>query len=156
MKARDSDSNCRRYFPTAVEQFILIQHMGKYFSYPERSPDRNKVAEEVASILNPISGHWTHRSVRLWFNNNRNSSFCLNSQVSKASSYHVNSPQNRTLSQIDSKSLHSWNEGSSDSDSSNSKIPSIKDIDAMLPHGLSAFPTGMMPFHQLMNVEPVH
>lgn len=155
MKSHDESSmSCRRYFPTTVEQFILIQHMGKYFSFPERSPDRNKIAEEVASILNPISGHWTHRSVRLWFNNNRNSSFCLNSQVSKVSIYNQCGSPTKTISQSDDQKSRSWNEASSDSDSAISKIPSIRDMDPLLPHGTS-FPTYLMPFQQLATATPI-
>lgn len=61
----------QRYYPTAMEQTILVQNVARYFSFPERSVDRNKVAAEVSSRLTKISDHWTHRAVRLWFNNNR-------------------------------------------------------------------------------------
>lgn len=62
-----------RYFPSPMEQSILMQNIHRYFQYPERSIDRNAVAKEVSAALMKISSHWTHRTVRLWFNNNRNS-----------------------------------------------------------------------------------
>ena len=61
----------RRYYPDAQEQSILIPYLKKYFDYPERSPERNLIAAEVSNMLSKLSSHWTHRAVRLWFNNNR-------------------------------------------------------------------------------------
>lgn len=61
----------RRYYPNAQEQSVLIPYLRKYFKYPERSPERNRIASEVSQMLLKISPHWTHRAVRLWFNNNR-------------------------------------------------------------------------------------
>ena len=50
--------------------------MNFYFSYPERSQERTKITEDVAQKLHRISNHWNNRTVRLWFNNNKNSNFC--------------------------------------------------------------------------------
>lgn len=61
----------RRYYPDAQEQSILIPYLRKYFKFPERSPERNRIASEVSNMLLKFSPHWTHRAVRLWFNNNR-------------------------------------------------------------------------------------
>lgn len=61
----------RRYHPSPQEQSILTPNLKLYFSYPERSPDRTRIASEVSSELLKISNHWTNRAVRLWFNNNK-------------------------------------------------------------------------------------
>jgi len=61
----------RRYHPSLPEQSILSPNLKKYFSYPERSPDRSRIASEVSFQLSKYSNHWTSRAVRLWFNNNR-------------------------------------------------------------------------------------
>lgn len=61
----------RRYHPSPQEQSILTPNLKLYFSYPERSPDRTRIASEVSSELLRISSHWTNRAVRLWFNNNK-------------------------------------------------------------------------------------
>ena len=60
-----------RYYANSNEQKILIQGLKHYFSLPERSQNRNKVAKDVSNYLRRLSPHWTHRAVRLWFNNNR-------------------------------------------------------------------------------------
>jgi hypothetical protein len=60
-----------RYFANPQEQKILIQGLQSYFAFPERSQNRNKIAKEVSQFLHLFSPHWTHRAVRLWFNNNR-------------------------------------------------------------------------------------
>ncbi|KAK8881769.1 hypothetical protein M9Y10_044405 [Tritrichomonas musculus] len=60
-----------RYYASPQEQKILIQGLQRYFSLPERSQNRNKIAKEVSTILRMYSPHWTHRAVRLWFNNNK-------------------------------------------------------------------------------------
>ena len=64
-------TEAKRYYPTPVEQSILIQNVHAYFQKPERSVERNQIAESVASQLQKFSPHWTHRAVRLWFNNNK-------------------------------------------------------------------------------------
>ncbi|OHT10569.1 hypothetical protein TRFO_20059 [Tritrichomonas foetus] len=61
----------KRYYPSPMEQSILVQSVGNYFSKPERSVERNKIAAEVSAALMKINNHWTHRAVRLWFNNNK-------------------------------------------------------------------------------------
>ena len=61
----------RRYHPSSQEQSILIPNLRLYFSYPERSPDRSRIASEVSNQLLKHSDHWSIRSVRLWFNNNK-------------------------------------------------------------------------------------
>ena len=69
----DLQSNeSKRYYPTPAEQNILTSNISRYFSYPERSPERSKVAADVSSSLQQFSPHWSHRAVRLWFNNNKN------------------------------------------------------------------------------------
>ena len=45
--------------------------MKKYFKQPERSYERNMIAKATSKKLKKISSHWTHRDVRLWFNNNK-------------------------------------------------------------------------------------
>lgn len=64
-------NDIRRYHPSIPEQSILAPNLKKYFSYPERSPDRGRIASEVSAQLREYSNHWTNRAVRLWFNNNR-------------------------------------------------------------------------------------
>ena len=61
----------RRYHPSVQEQNVLTPNLKQYFSYPERSPDRSRIACEVSNELSKISNHWTNRAVRLWFNNNK-------------------------------------------------------------------------------------
>jgi hypothetical protein len=61
----------KRYYPSHAEHQILIHSVKQYFSKPERSFDRNRIATDVAAQLASFSSHWTHRTVRLWFNNNR-------------------------------------------------------------------------------------
>lgn len=61
----------KRYYPSPVEQSILIKNVQAYFQKPERSVERNQIADSVAAQLQTISPHWTHRAVRLWFNNNK-------------------------------------------------------------------------------------
>ncbi|KAH0790816.1 U5 small nuclear ribonucleoprotein [Histomonas meleagridis] len=61
----------RRYYPNSIEQSILVQNVKRYFSQPERSQERTKIANEVSEELLKYSPHWTHRTVRLWFNNNK-------------------------------------------------------------------------------------
>ena len=64
-----------RYYATKSEQQLLIWGLRQYFSYPERSVNRNKIAATVTGYLKNISPHWTHRAVRLWFNNNKKNFF---------------------------------------------------------------------------------
>ncbi|KAH0788092.1 hypothetical protein GPJ56_007923 [Histomonas meleagridis] len=61
-----------RYYPKQQEMQYLIPGLRRYFSFPERSQQRSQVVKEVKSYLEQISPHWSHRSVRLWFNNNKN------------------------------------------------------------------------------------
>jgi hypothetical protein len=70
MAAVGMDSSSR-YHPTTVETQILIQGLQRYFALPERSRTRNIVASEVSHHLRCLSPHWSHRAVRLWFNNNK-------------------------------------------------------------------------------------
>jgi len=74
----------RRYHPSISEQSILLPSLKRYFSYPERSPDRSRIANEVVGLLQQYSSHWNQRAVRLWFNNNRK--FIYDTQVSGNSS----------------------------------------------------------------------
>jgi hypothetical protein len=60
-----------RYHPNREELRILIQGVQRYFALPSRSPIRNRVARDCSLELQVFSPHWTHRTVRLWFNNNR-------------------------------------------------------------------------------------
>jgi hypothetical protein len=64
-----------RYYANPQEQKILIQGLQNYFILPERSQHRNKIAKDVSRFLRFFSPHWTHRAVRLWFNNNRHTYF---------------------------------------------------------------------------------
>ncbi|KAK8890888.1 hypothetical protein M9Y10_028087 [Tritrichomonas musculus] len=74
MKTNNDISNAR-YYANAAEQQILIQGLQRYFSLPERSQNRNKITKEVSQFLRCFSPHWSHRAVRLWFNNNKHSYF---------------------------------------------------------------------------------
>ena len=73
-EGKDNDSN-PRYYASKQEQPILIWGLRQYFSFPERSSNRNRIAAQVTSFLQNISPHWTHRAVRLWFNNNKKQYF---------------------------------------------------------------------------------
>lgn len=131
----------RRYFPTAMEQFILIQNMGKYFSFPERTPDRTRIAEEVASLLRTISGHWTYKSVRLWFNNNKNSSFCQNVNIPK----NQNSPIKVSSQTYAQPAQCTCSRGKNMDSDITQKIPSISEIDSLLPQKDRLFPKSQLP-----------
>ena len=61
----------RRYYPDDLEIKILQNNINEYFSYPDRSEKRNKLAREVSRSLKLISPHWSVRAVRLWYNNHR-------------------------------------------------------------------------------------
>ncbi|EAY21330.1 hypothetical protein TVAG_167050 [Trichomonas vaginalis G3] len=67
----DDDNKEARYFPTETEMPILVNYLQMYFSHPERSLQRSRVVQSVVSVLNPTNKHWSHRTVRLWFNNNK-------------------------------------------------------------------------------------
>lgn len=71
MNKDENASGAARYYASPQEQKILVQGLLRYFSLPERSQNRNKIVKEVASYLSMLSPHWSHRAVRLWFNNNR-------------------------------------------------------------------------------------
>lgn len=60
-----------RYYPSLTEEKLLIQDMKSYFRYPEKSISRNNVAYQTSIKLLKIFPHWSHRNVRLWFNNNK-------------------------------------------------------------------------------------
>ena len=70
----DNDGNAR-YYATKTEQQWLIWGLRRYFSFPERSSNRNQIAAQVTEYLKNFSPHWTHRAVRLWFNNNKKTFF---------------------------------------------------------------------------------
>ena len=69
--AQREDPSSARYYASPQEQKILINGLQRYFSLPERSQNRNKIAKEVSQFLSMYSPHWSHRAVRLWFNNNK-------------------------------------------------------------------------------------
>ena len=71
----DESTSSQRYYANQSEQAILIWGLQSYFSLPERSQNRNKIAKQISSILQRYSPHWSHRSVRLWFNNNKHTFF---------------------------------------------------------------------------------
>ena len=77
----DIGNDSKRYHPSQLEQSILVQNVGNYFSKPERSVERNKIAANVSTQLMKISDHWNHRAVRLWFNNNKHTYIGDPSQV---------------------------------------------------------------------------
>lgn len=60
-----------RYFPSETETNILVNYLKIYFSNPERSVKRSQVVQDVVKILSEMNSHWNHRTVRLWFNNNK-------------------------------------------------------------------------------------
>jgi hypothetical protein len=64
-----------RYYANSIEQNILIAGLHRYFSLPERSQNRNRIAKDVSQYLRFFSPHWSHRAVRLWFNNNKHTYF---------------------------------------------------------------------------------
>ena len=45
------NDNGRRYYPNSLEQSILVQNVRRYFSKPERSQERTKIANEVSEEL---------------------------------------------------------------------------------------------------------
>jgi hypothetical protein len=57
---------------TTHEQSILAAHIRRFFDAPDRSPARAEIVRQLAEMLNVAGRHWTPRSIRLWFNNNRN------------------------------------------------------------------------------------
>lgn len=75
INSNDNDDSQARYYASRHEQQILIQGLKLYFSYPERSSDRNQLCADITKHLQSISKHWDHRKVRLWFNNNKKTYF---------------------------------------------------------------------------------
>ncbi|OHS95552.1 hypothetical protein TRFO_10442 [Tritrichomonas foetus] len=75
----DEELKDGRYFPSPKEQAILTQTIDQYFSLPERSEQRSIVVQNVTAKLAEINPRWTHRAVRLWFNNNKRT--CLKTSV---------------------------------------------------------------------------
>lgn len=69
--SQEEDTKGGRYYPSESEMSILIHHLQIYFSHPERSIQRSQVVQKVAGILSPNNPHWTHHTIRLWFNNNK-------------------------------------------------------------------------------------
>jgi hypothetical protein len=57
---------------TQHEQNILAAQIRRFFDAPNRSSHRSEIVRELLDKLNVAGGHWTARSIRLWFNNNRN------------------------------------------------------------------------------------
>ncbi|KAK8853765.1 hypothetical protein M9Y10_016308 [Tritrichomonas musculus] len=74
-----------RYFPNDSEMPILIHYLQVYFSHPERSIQRSQVVQSVVSILSTKNKHWNHRTVRLWFNNNKRVFFRPSSPIPQSS-----------------------------------------------------------------------
>lgn len=76
----EEDLKFGRYFPNETEMPILINYLQVYFSHPERSIQRSQVVQNVVTMLSPNNKHWNHRTVRLWFNNNKRVFLKPNSQ----------------------------------------------------------------------------
>ncbi|KAH0789003.1 hypothetical protein GPJ56_007079 [Histomonas meleagridis] len=89
----EQEPDGRRYYPNSVEQSILIQNVKRYFSQPERSQERTKIANEVSEELLKYSPHWTHRTVRLWFNNNKHAFTGETAQTPQIQSPNSNPPK---------------------------------------------------------------
>lgn len=62
--------NGGRHYPSQAEAVVLHSFGQLYLKYPERSRERNRIASEASGMLMRICPHWTHRAVRIWFNNN--------------------------------------------------------------------------------------
>jgi hypothetical protein len=56
---------------TSFEHSLLANHIQRYFETPDRSEQRAQIVREVLELLSGGGREWTHRSIRLWFNNNR-------------------------------------------------------------------------------------
>ena len=67
----EEDNKEGRYFPSEGEMPILVNYLQIYFSHPERSLQRSQVVQQVVTLLSTTNKHWSHRTVRLWFNNNK-------------------------------------------------------------------------------------
>lgn len=153
----------RRYYPDAQEQSILIPYLRKYFKFPERSPERNRIASEVSNMLSKFSPHWTHRAVRLWFNNNRTtyikaeSSNNNGSQNQQVKSNPINMSQN--LTSTNQPKLNSTVQmsqkpkvglppiscfASAPNSAMQSSLPSIEEfsLSSNFPHSITTIPRG--------------
>lgn len=100
----------RRYYPSPFEQQTLKYGIHKYFSFPERSIQRNLITKEISQKLFPMYPHWTIGNVRRFFNNNRN--YYLNTplkEIQESSSF------NRFISEIKKTNLPAPNFNISDS-----------------------------------------
>jgi hypothetical protein len=75
MNKDDDAANAARYYANPAEQKVLVAGLQRYFALPERSQNRNRIAKEVSQYLRYFSPHWSHRAVRLWFNNNKHTYF---------------------------------------------------------------------------------
>ena len=109
MKSTNEEENKDgRYFPSDSEMQILIHYLQIYFSHPERSIQRSQVVQTVVGILSATNKHWSHRTVRLWFNNNKRVFLRPSSPSSSSSSSSSQSP-NQTSSQSSSQETNNEN-----------------------------------------------
>lgn len=79
-KQQESLSLNARYYPGREELVILYKKLPEYLSFPERHNKRNQIAHETSKLLHTYSERWTHRYVRLWFNNHKYQNFNVNEQ----------------------------------------------------------------------------
>lgn len=54
-KFADNLENDRRYYPITQKMLILNRGIRSYFSFPERSPMKNKISDEISKELIKIN-----------------------------------------------------------------------------------------------------
>jgi hypothetical protein len=70
--APEQESSEDRYHPSPLEKEIIVPDLKKYFTMPKRSKDRKDQIKKTLGRLNEVHpGHWSERSVRVWFTNNQ-------------------------------------------------------------------------------------
>lgn len=79
-KQQESLSLNARYYPGREELTILYKKLPEYLTFPERHNKRNQIVHETSKLLHTYSERWTHRYVRLWFNNHKYQDFNVNEQ----------------------------------------------------------------------------
>lgn len=103
MNKDDNLAGAARYYASPQEQKILVHGLIRYFSLPERSQNRNKIVKEVASYLSMLSPHWSHRAVRLWFNNNRHTYLPVMNEQRQAHQNATNQTGNQEFQRMNDK-----------------------------------------------------
>ncbi|OHT09041.1 hypothetical protein TRFO_22208 [Tritrichomonas foetus] len=62
----------KRTQTSSNDQQILANSIEEFFQYSDRSQERTILVKKLLGLLSNSQTHWTTRTIRLWFNNNKN------------------------------------------------------------------------------------